>query len=54
MHVPAHAHQAGIALKPQTPVELVIPYVEAGLIDMVCRGVRGFRGPGRAWGMYTA
>jgi hypothetical protein len=27
--------QVGIALKPQTPVELVMPYVEAGLLDMV-------------------
>lgn len=27
--------QAGIALKPQTPVELVYPYVQAGLLDMV-------------------
>ncbi|KXZ54045.1 hypothetical protein GPECTOR_5g154 [Gonium pectorale] len=26
---------AGIALKPATPVELVVPYVAAGLVDMV-------------------
>ena len=25
----------GVALKPATPVELVFPYVEAGLVDMV-------------------
>jgi hypothetical protein len=30
--------QAGIALKPATPAELVLPYVEAGLIDMVSGG----------------
>jgi hypothetical protein len=35
--------QAGIALKPATPAELVLPDVEAGLIDMV-RGRRGMEG----------
>ncbi|KAI8473494.1 MAG: Ribulose-phosphate 3-epimerase-like protein [Monoraphidium minutum] len=33
--VRAAGMQAGIALKPATPVELVFPYVEAGLLDLV-------------------
>jgi hypothetical protein len=27
--------QAGVALKPSTPAELVFPYIEAGLLDLV-------------------
>jgi len=33
--VRAAGMHVGVALKPQTPVELVVPYVEAGLVDMV-------------------
>lgn len=36
--VRASAMHVGIALNPETPVELVVPYVEAGLVDMVRRG----------------
>lgn len=40
----AHMH-VGLALRPSTPAELVVPYVEAGVVDMV-GGVRE-RGHGR-------
>ncbi len=35
----AHMH-VGLALRPSTPAELVVPYVEAGVVDMVGGSVR--------------
>lgn len=56
--VRAAGMQVGIALKPQTPAELAAPYVEAGLVDMVRRGKRGWhvnvQGGRRKGGVWVA
>ena len=54
--VRAAGMHVGITVKPETPVELLFPYVQAGLVDMVREGggmgllyvVRAGAGQGRA------